>query len=636
MPLEVARRIMVLVDRVLETNETQVLEHAYTGDNGELDCEARIVASGDDEALTMVRDITARKRAEMALKESEERYALAAKGANDGLWDWDLRTNEIHYSSRWKQMLGFSDAEIGNNPDEWIGRIHQDDSDRVKLEINAHIEGVSTHFQSEYRLLCKDGGYRWVLCRGMAVYDDQGSAYRIAGSQTDITEERRMSEQLLREAFYDALTGLPNRALFMDRLGHAVRRGKRQGNHHFAVLFLDLDRFKLINDSLGHQAGDSLLIETAERIGMLIRPGDTVARLGGDEFVVLLEDIEDGTNAARIADRIRGAFHKPFLLNDREVFVTASIGIAINSNEYERPEDMLRDADIAMYRAKADQQGDHVLFDPSMQKATIEFLELQNDLRRALERSEFCLHYQPILDLETNKIVCLEALIRWNHPTKGLVPPGSFIPLAEETGLIIPIGDWVLETACRQLKAWHEQGSQVLVAVNLSARQLRDPNLADVVAKVLHDTGIQANSLELEITESMVMRDWEIVEATLERLRALGVRLCLDDFGTGYSSLNYLHRMPVTKLKIDRSFLGRTDVGIERHDIVRTILDLANRLEIEVVAEGIETERQFTQLRNMKCKMGQGFYFARPLDEVSASELVLGECQHEAEPVSCP
>jgi diguanylate cyclase (GGDEF)-like protein len=463
----------------------------------------------------------------------------------------------------------------------------------------------------------------------MAVFDKQGIAYRIAGSQTDITEGKRMSEQLLREAFYDTLTGLPNRALFMDRLGHAVRKGKRQGNHHFAVLFLDLDRFKLINDSLGHHAGDTLLIETAERINKLVRPGDTVARLGGDEYVILLEDIEDGANAAKIADRIRSVFQAPFLLNDREVFVTASIGIAVNTTDYERPEDMLRDADIAMYSAKANQQGNHVLFEPSMQRATIEFLELQNDLRRALERNEFCLYYQPILDLESQKVVCLEALIRWQHPSKGLVPPGSFIPLAEETGLIVPIGEWVLETACRQLKSWHDSGADIVVAVNLSARQLRDPNLADAVARVLRETGTKANSLELEITESMVMKDWDIVENTLEKIRALGVRLCLDDFGTGYSSLNYLHRMPVTKLKIDRSFLGKTDVGIERHDIVKTILDLADRLDIEVVAEGVETERQFVQLKNMQCKLGQGFFFARPLDTDSVSELILDKYHEE-------
>jgi diguanylate cyclase (GGDEF)-like protein/PAS domain S-box-containing protein len=623
LPQEIARRVIAQANRALETWETQIMEHTFAGDDGTHDWEARVVASDVGEALAMVRDITARKISEKALKESEERYALAAKGANDGLWDWDMKTSEMHYSSRWKSMLGFEENEIGNSPEEWLGRIHGDDLDRVKSEINAHTEGTSSHFQSEHRLLHKDGSYRWMLSRGIAVYDDQGSASRMAGSQTDITEGKRIAEQLLHDAFYDALTGLPNRALFMDRLGHAVKRGTRPGNQRFALVFLDLDRFKLINDSLGHQAGDRVLIETAERVSQFIRPGDTFARLGGDEFVILIEDLESGNNADFVADRIRQALLAPFILDDREVFVTASIGISISSGEYKLPEDMLRDADIAMYRAKTVQRGSHVLFDPSMQKDTIEFLELQNDLRRALERKEFRLSYQPIVDLETGAIVCLEALIRWDHPTRGLVPPASFIPFAEETGLIIPIGEWVLDTACRQIKSWRERGVQVVVAVNLSACQLRDRNFAQTVAEVLERTGVEPDSLELEITESMVIGDWGNTEVSLAKIRALGVRLCLDDFGTGYSSLSYLHRIPVSKLKIDRSFLGKVDSGVEHGDIVRTIVDLAKRLEIEVVAEGIETEAQMVHLKNMHCQLGQGYLFARPLDAESVEALIM-------------
>ena len=367
-----------------------------------------------------------------------------------------------------------------------------------------------------------------------------------------------------------------------------------------------------------------MLIETARRIGSFVRQGDTFARLGGDEFVILIEDIKDRKSAECVADRIRDAFLKPVKLNEREIFLTGSVGIAMSAGEYERSEDILRDADIAMYRAKARQQGSCIVFDTTMKEATIEFLELRNDLRHALDRKEFVLFYQPIVDLETGTIVCLEALIRWKHPARGLIPPVSFIPVAEETGLIIPVGEWVLRTACRQIKAWRDQGAKVIVAVNLSARQIRDPRFTDIVSEILAETQVEPDSLELEITESVIMEDWEIAERTLTRIKALGVRLVLDDFGTGYSSLSYLHRIPVDKLKIDRSFLTQANMDIEHSGIVRTIIELAKGLKIDVVAEGIETQSQFAQLRSMKCKLGQGYLLAKPLDKRAAEHLIMG------------
>ncbi len=616
LPVEVAHRILRDADAAPVTGEAQVLEYVQVTAGSIRDCEARIVSCGGDEILVMVRDITERKRSERALRESEERYALAAQGANDGLWDWDLRVNEIHFSDRWKGMLGYGDDEVENRPEEWLNRIHRDDADRVRMEINAHLEGKGPHFQSEYRIICKDGGYRWMLSRGIALRDGSGNSYRMAGSQTDITEGKRVAEQLLQEAFYDALTKLPNRALFMDRLNHAVQRGERMGCC-FALLFIDLDRFKFINDSLGHLAGDHLLVETAERINHFIRPADTFARLGGDEFVILLEDIKGLENVTAVAERIRNTFRTPFSLDGREVFVTASMGIALNSGEYARPQDMLRDADIAMYRAKEGEPGTWVVFDPSMHTSAVKVLELQNDLRRALDCHEFFMVYQPIVDIRNGRVASLEALIRWTHPTRGVVPPDSFIPLAEETGIILQIGEWVLGTVCQQIRKWHDMGLMVPVAVNLSARQLRDSGLAETISRFLKQSEIEPGWLEIEITESAVVADWEVCGATLSRLRALGIRLSLDDFGTGYSSLAYLNKLPVTKLKIDRSFVTKMVPQADRHGIVKTILDLAGNMKMDVVAEGVETEEQLAQLREMKCSLIQGYLFSKPLDQAS-------------------
>lgn len=568
-----------------------------------------------------VRYMLRARRSVEALHDSEERYALASQGANDGLWDWNLKTNEIHFSSRWKGMLGYGDDEAGNTPEDWFGKVHPDDVDQVKVALDAHITGVSPHFESEHRLRHKDGTFRWMLSRGLAVRDEDGTPYRMAGSQTDVTERRSLSEQLLQDAFYDSLTKLPNRSLFVDRLGHALARGKRLGSHQFAVLFLDLDRFKLVNDSLGHMLGDALLVETAERVRRLIRPGDTIARWGGDEFVILLEDVREVECANRVAERIHELFHTPFLLDGHELFTTVSIGIAIGSEDYKRPEELLRDADIAMYRAK-EERGSCVVFDRSMHKSAIEQLELENDLRRAMERCEFRMFYQPIVNLETGEVASLEALIRWMHPTRGLVPPGSFIPVAEENGLIVPIGEWVFREVCRQIREWWEVGTKVRVAVNLSARQLKDRNLPLLLSGIVEEAGVTAESIDLEITESAVINDWELVQDTLAALQSLGFRLCLDDFGTGYSSLSYLHRLPVTKLKIDRSFLEKMAYSTEHSGIVQTILDLAGRLKMDVVAEGIETEGQLERLKEMKCKLGQGYLFARPLDQESTTSLV--------------
>lgn len=447
-----------------------------------------------------------------------------------------------------------------------------------------------------------------------------------------IAEQDRISraleenkEHFRHAAFHDALTGLPNRPLLIDHLKLAIERSKLHHDHLFAVLFIDLDRFKNINDSLGHNTGDQLLVAIAGRIGECLRPTDTLARLGGDEFAILLDGLDDWEIANTVADRIQSELLKPFSLNGHEVYTTASIGIRLSIDGREDAENMLRDADTAMYRAKDNGKARHELFHSTMHTRAVALLKLETDLRRAIEREEFCVHYQPIMSLETEALVGFEALARWNHPERGLVLPDEFIPIAEETGFITEIGALVLRQACTQLRAWHVAlGHESLtMSVNLSGKQLTQTDLIHQIQNTLDQTGLNPTWLRLEITESVVMENAELATNTLVQLRKLGVHLSIDDFGTGYSSLSYLHRFPVNTLKIDRSFIGRMAKGDENSEIVRTICTLANNLGMEVVAEGIETQEQLELLRSLKCEYGQGFLFSRPIPAEAATRLIL-------------
>src|SRR5881398_1155273 len=514
------------------------------------------------------------KRAQEALRESEERYALAAQGANDGLWDWNVLTNFVHYSLRWKAMLGYQEGEIGDRPEEWFDRIHDADRERVKQEIAAHQKGLTPHFESEHRMLHKDGSFRWMLSRGLAVFDDSGKTLRMAGSQTDITE-RKVS---------DPLTGLPNRLLFIDRLGRLIKHAKRRKDILFAVLFLDLDGFKMINDSMGHLIGDQLLLGVANRLEKCLRSTDTVARLGesftvarlgGDEFTVLLDDLKDPNDAKRAAERLMKALTAPFVLGGKEVFTSVSIGIALSNPAYEQPEDILRDADTAMYRAKSLGKARFEVFDADMRASVMARLQLETDLRGALEREEFRNFYQPIVSLDSGQIVGFEALLRWQHPTRGLLGPEEFILVAEETGLIRELGWWNLREACRQMSAWSTGPNgrpDLIISVNLSAKQFLQPNLVVDIRKLLHELSLSPDALKLEITESAVMADPSAAVEMLQQIKAIGIRLAIDDFGTGYSSLSYLHRFPLDTLKIDRSFIREMQEDGEGMEIARTIL----------------------------------------------------------------
>jgi diguanylate cyclase (GGDEF)-like protein/PAS domain S-box-containing protein len=575
--------------------------------------------------VMIVRDITTRKHAEETLRISQERYILAMQGANDGLWDWNLETNELHYSPRWKSMLGYQAAEIGNSSAEWLDRVHIHDRSRLDIAIDAHLKGASPHLMIEYRILHKDGTYRWMLCRGLAVRNGMERAYRMAGSQTDITDRKKAEEQLLYDAFHDNLTGIANRALFLDRLSRVIEHTKRRDHYQFAVLFLDLDRFKVINDSLGHIIGDQLLKLIAERLESVLRSGDTIARFGGDEFVILLEDIQSQQDAILVAERVQHKLEVPYLVYDQKVFTSASIGIVLSSIGYETTNEVVRDADIAMYQAKLMGKARYCVFTVQMREKAIARMELENDLHHALERGELFLDYQPYVSVSNQRIVGFEALLRWHHPRRGVIPPTEFIPIAEETGLIYRIGYWILKQACTQMARWHRRfpsDPPLKINVNISSKQFSRTRLWDDIREILEETGLDPGSLALEITENMLMENDDHVDDILAKLRAIGVKLQIDDFGTGYSSLGYLQRFPIHTLKIDPTFIHSLEVGGDQSNIVKTILSLAKELGMDTIAEGVETANQLTILRELHCPFVQGFLISRPVDHKQAYRLL--------------
>src|SRR5580692_6186104 len=575
-------------------------------------------------ALARIRTQLSHKKAEEALRDSEERYALAAQGANDGLWDWNLVDNVIYFSPRWKMMLGYQDSEVSDHPEQWLDRIHFADRQRVKDEIAAHQSGLTPHFESENRVQHKDGSFRWMLSRGLAVRDASGKASRMAGSQTDITGGK----------IADALTGLPNRLLFIDRLARLIEHAKRHKDYLFAVMFLDLDGFKMINDSLGHVIGDQLLVGVANRLENCLRASDTVtrieklftiARLGGDEFTILLDQVKDPGDANLVAERLMSTLATPFILDGKKIFTSISIGIALSSIGYDNPEDLLRDADTAMYRAKSLGKARYAVFDLDMRASVIARLQLETDLRSGLQREEFRNFYQPIVSLDSGQITGFEALLRWQHPTRGLLQPLDFIPVAEETGMIRELGWWNLQRACRQISDWNGRrngGPPLTMSVNLSVKQFLQPTLVAEIEKLLRETELAPDTLRLEITESTVMVDPSAAVETLLQIKSLGVCLSIDDFGTGYSSLSYLHRFPLDTLKIDRSFTKAMGKDGDSMEIVRTILPMANSLRLNVVAEGVETAEQLAMLRKLRCEYAQGYYFSKPVTADEAGILL--------------
>ncbi len=567
-------------------------------------------------------DVDEQVRADSALRESESRYRTLLENMSEGLLQVDNNSTIEFVNDRFCEMTGFTEVEL-------LGKLVSEVLfDKKDVEIFSAREEkrpnrIAEHF--ELGLRKKSGEQLWVLVGGAPMFNVDGSVTGSMGVFTDITERKFAEDRLIHDAFHDGLTGLANRALFTDHLRLRIERAKREKSSLFGVLFLDFDRFKVINDSLGHAEGDKLLVAVAQRLESTLRSSDLIARLGGDEFTLLLNELDDESHASKIASRIQELISAPFPLESGDVYMSASIGIALGTDGSISAQDMLRNADIAMYRAKSKGKARHQLFDQAMHDEALKQLQIDTDLRQALASNEFELHYQPIFRLESRTIVGFEALARWRHPERGMVPPNDFIPIVEENGLIIPLGRWILFESCRQMRFWmdnFEFAKNLTMSVNLSVKQFMQADLAEQVMANLVATRLDPKFLKLEITESHVMENGDAAVKMMNRLRHLGAELSLDDFGTGYSSLSYLHRLPVTNLKIDRSFVNQMVAGDENSKLVSTIISLAHNLNISVTAEGIETEDQLQQLRTLNCEMGQGYFFSKPLEADAATELI--------------
>ncbi len=628
---ENAEKIRADFNEVYETKQPQRFSKwAITRKNGEKRFEESSVALARNETgetigfRGIVRDVTEQRRADAALRESEYKLRTLLESMREGLLQVDNDDRIVFVNDCFCEMVDYTSEELMGTV--WTQLMFDDDGrDSVKQVNRRRREGHADNY--EISLKKKSGEMLWVIVGGAPILDAEGNVAGSLGVFTNITTRKRAEEQLLHDAFHDGLTGLANRTLFNDHLQMTIDRTKRDKREMFAVLFLDFDRFKVINDSLGHTEGDNLLKQIARRLESSLRSGDLVARLGGDEFTILINRIGDSSVALRVAERIQKNLQVPFEIGGGEIIVTASIGIALSTTGRERAEDMLRDADIAMYRAKFKGKARHQVFDREMHEQASSQLRLETEMRQALERGEFTLAYQPIINLETAALVGFESLVRWQHPRRGQIMPLEFIGAAEENNFILPLGKWILRESCRQMRLWqenHPAAAHLIMSVNLSSKQFQQFDLAEQIADTLEQTRLDPRFLKLEITESHIMDNTESAVITMSKLRACGIELSLDDFGTGYSSLSYLHRLPVNFLKIDRSFVMRMIENAENFEIVRTIIKLGQNLKMQVIAEGIETEEQLARLKMLRCEYGQGYYFAKPLT-TAAAEKFIGE-----------
>ncbi len=575
------------------------------------------------------------QRVRRQIIERDQLFQLITENAADMIAVVDSEGHRLYNSPSYQKILGYSAEELNTSS---LEQVHPDDRQRV-MEAGEKAKATGRGERLEYRIRHKDGSWRYLESTSSVVSAEPGKSAKLVIVNRDITARKQAEDMLAHSAFHDKLTNLPNRALFVDRLQHALTLTRRHTGYKFAVLFIDVDEFKVLNDSLGHAHGDTLLVEIGRRLSDSLReldsisrpstpkisaPEKTIARLGGDEFTVLLDDLRDPSDAIRVAQRIQEKCAVPFIINDQEIVVTTSIGIALSAPSYIKAEDLIRDSEIAMYRAKRDGKARLELFDPAMHETAVKRLRMETEIRKGIEQDEFKVYYQPFVDLKTGRISGFEALTRWLKPT-GMIPPLEFIPVADETGLILPMNRLLMQEATRQLRAWHLQfpsDNPLVMSVNITSKQFAQPGLAAEIDLILQQAKLDPKYLQLEITETITMGDSKRAEQVLMELKALGVRLSIDDFGTGYSSLSRLQRFPVDSLKIDRAFISNMDTDPESREIVRIIIMLAHNLGMKVVAEGTETIEQINHLKQLECEVAQGYYYSKPVDNTSITEML--------------
>lgn len=555
------------------------------------------------------------KQARQSLEKSIERFDLAVQGTSDGIWDWNLETNEIYYSPRWKSILGYEADLIKNVPREWFERIHPEDKTRLEEALDAHLRGREPKLECEYRLMHKDGSYRWVLTRGTALMKKDGTAYRLVGGQTDITHNK----------LYDPQTGLYSRSLFEDRLSQSLKRCRKEESAQGAVLLLGLEQFGFIRNSLGELLEDELLMRVGKRLKVCIGADDCLARFGGENFALLLPNIDDVNQVQALVSKVRRALVRPFAFNDLEVYLHLGLGIVMLNPSFADSAAVVRNAYAALEEAKRLGKDKEAIFDHKLHLETVELLRTEAEMRKGIKQNEFELHYQPIISLKNDRVVACEALVRWNHPRRGFMAPGHFIELAEQSGLILELGDWVLNAACVQCRRWLDQGLDLSVSVNFSARQFLAKNMVGKVLQTLESTGLPASHLKVELTESALIDDLDRTILKINGLREHGLRISLDDFGTGYSSLSYLKRVPIDTIKIDQSFVRGMTTDKRDEAITKAIIQLADSLNLDIIAEGVETPEHMARLRDMGCDLFQGYYISKPINAASFTDTLISD-----------
>jgi diguanylate cyclase (GGDEF)-like protein/PAS domain S-box-containing protein len=627
--LEVLERIR----RGIRPDELPIIMMA---DQGEDDLVVGALGDGADDyvskplhlpvAMARIRSHLARCAAIAAGRSEQERFALAVAGSSDGIWDWVIKNDQLYFSPRCLELLGLDREAALKTMDDWVGLIHRDDVDAFQLQLRNHLEGISLAFQIECRIQHTNMTFRWFLIRGTSLRNEFGKAWRIAGSISDISERK----------LTDAMTGLPNRIVLYDRINQSIIKNKRRGGASanggsFGIILLQIDRYETMREAYGQAFCDMVQKAVAQRLIGTLRTTDTLTIMSENTMCILVDVMRDDTDLVRVANRVRKAAEEPITMGEESVILTLSIGMAQAQSHHELADELIKDATAALNKARDEGGGQEVVFDPEMQRRARDRLRIEADLHQALRRDELLVLYQPIMDLATGTLAGFEALVRWQHPTRGMVPPMDFIPIAEETGLIVPIGTWVLQQSCRQARAWLDRGADpnIFVSVNVSSRQLDGPALPDIVRAALDANRLQPQRLKLEITESAVMRDFEVTLGLLNRLRTLGVGLSLDDFGTGYSSLSLLKRLPIDTLKVDRSFVSSMGADAAGVRMVEAILQLARLFRLKVVAEGIERNEEADLLRALSCEYGQGWLFGKPLSVEACLERLLGNRTEE-------